>query len=195
MEMTKEQEEFFEKERQRLEAFFKTPTYESFEICYVKNVNEAEVLVSKEHNILDYIALGFACLNKQLKSSSRIINVGYAQYDSPVLVKILNTVKPCKYGGKRLPESAMMHVLDEISNITREYYTNPEYDIHIQITGAIFAPFITSIVMGYAKEDEMVLLFRNFEDNAYAQELAFENLKKFIISSTLGSLYEFYFGE
>lgn len=193
-ELTKEQQEFFEKEEKRLEAFFETPMYESFKIQYVKKPEKADVLISNNHNIFDYLAIGFICLNKQLKGNpERVVYVGHKKYDNIDVIKLMDKIYPISGGGKRVPGTALSELIDQIADVAERYYKNPK--VYSRMSGLIFAPHITCVAMGYYEDPDMSLEFENFDDTIYAQQLAFNNLKKHIISSSLGAIYAMLYGD
>lgn len=193
-ELTKEQQEFFEKEEKRLETFFENPIYESFKIRYVKKPEKADVFISKNHNIFDYLAIGFICLNKQLKGyTERVVYVGHKKYDNIDVIKLMDNIYPLNGGGKRVPGTALSELIDQIADVAERYYKNPR--VCSRMSGLIFAPHLTCVSMGYYEDPDMLLEFENFDDTIYAQQLAFNNLKKHIISSNLGAIYAMLYGD
>ena len=192
--LTKEQEKFFEEEKMRLEKFFEEPIYQNYKIVFVENEKNPDVYISRENNNLDYLTIGFACLAKQIKGDiSNIIFVGHKDYPDCFFVKLFDLVRPPKHGGKRLPSTALMDSVKNIEIVLNRYYQDPDA---INITmGMTFCFQATAVLMGYIKSPDIDLKFKYFCDTMYAQELAYQNIKRYVISSNLGALYEMLFGE
>ena len=192
--LTKEQEEFFEKEEKRLEDFFETPMYESFKIQYVKDTQNADIYISRSHDILDYLAIGFVCLCKQMEGDSeRVVYVGHKHYDSIKKTRLMDQLFPLKAGAKRVPTTPLFDLIEQIADIAERYYKNP--NVCTKMTGLTFAPYVTSVAMGYCEKHDIILEFNDFKDTVYAQQIAFYNLKKHIIASNLGALYAMIYGD
>ncbi len=86
-----------------------------------------------------------------------------------------------------------MELLDETSAVLQKYFSDKTYATFA--AGILFYSQVTSVVMGYSEDSTITLEFENFNDTVSAQKLAFENLKKLVISNCLGSLYALIYGD
>lgn len=184
--MTKEQKEFFEREEKRQELLFEEPNYSKYKICYITDSNKADISISKHHIIFDYLAIGYACLAKEIKGDKEhVIYVAHKHYPNMEWVKIQDKIFPPECGGKSIPSNALIEITEDITKILERYYKNPEYPN--MLAGIMLYTSVTSAEMGYTEKVD-ILDFENFDDTISAQKLAFKTIKKLVISNWLGSL-------
>lgn len=193
--LTKEQKDFFERKEAELEAMFTNPQYSDYTIHYVQNPKKADVIISKQHISFDYLAIGLACLAKEIKNSDKekIIYVAHKKYPTIENVLLSDILFPPKFGGRSLAPNALMKLLDETSAVLQKYFSDKTYAT--SMAGFLFYSQVTSVAMGYSEDSTITLEFENFNDTVSAQKLAFENLKKLVISNCLGSLYALIYGD
>lgn len=192
--LIKEQEKFFEEEKIRLENFFEEPEYQNYKIVFVENDQNPDVYISGEHNNLDYLTIGFACLAKHANGdNSNVILVGDKDYPNCFCIKPFNQAIPSKHGEKYLPPTALSDSLKNIEIVLNQYYKDPK-----RINIAVLLNFCfqaTGAFMRYINSPDIDLNFKDFTDTMYAQKLAYENIKRHVISSKLGVLYKKHFRE
>ena len=63
------------------------------------------------------MAIGFICLNKQLKGDTeRVVYVGHKKYDNIDVIKLMDNIYPLNGGGKRVPGTALSELIDQIAD-------------------------------------------------------------------------------
>ncbi len=197
---TKQQQmqDFFEVNRSELLKKFSEPQYNKYKIKYTRFSFKADLRISPNHNITDYLAIGLACLAKDLKTGAnkkgkRIIYVKHKKYPTPSQVRQYEALAPSPYGGRPLPPNALLELIDECYKILDEYFHDKSY-INC-LAGMLVYSTVTCAVMEYTDPSSMDLEFENFNDTVSAQKRAFETLRDLIISNILGGLHEIFYGD
>ncbi len=193
--LTQKQKEFFKRKKAELNAQFVEPKYWKYTIQYVKRANQADVAISKNHIIFDYMAIGIACLAKELKNSQdkKVIYVLHRDYLSIGESKLYNTLFTQKANTYSLFENALSQLTDEPKLILDEYFSDKTYPSFM--AGLLLYSQVTYTAMGYSQNPNVSLDFENFNDTINAQKLAFDTLKKLVIDNYLGSLQAFLNGD
>ena len=194
-ELTQEQKELFKRKEEELKAKFTEPKYLEYTIKYIKDASKADLTISKQHNIFDYLAIGIACLAKEIQdcNGEKTIYAVHKNYPSIEAVQLHDILLGTKSGGHSLANNALMELFEEPSIILEQYFADKNYANFLG--GILLYSIITATVMGYAENPDLILDFENFNDTIAAQKLAFETLKKLIISNCLGTLHAFLFGD
>lgn len=193
--LTQEQKDFFDREEAKLLADFRDPQYVDYTIKYVTDPQQADVKISKNHIIFDYLAIGIACLAKEIKNpdGEKVIYAIHQEYPSIEQVVLHDELYPPQFGGRSLAPNALSDLLTEPDIILQKYFNNKAY--LTAFSGFLMYSTVTTTVMGYTENPELTLDFENFNDTIAAQELAFETLKKLTISNCLGALYACLYGD
>lgn len=193
--LTQEQKDFFERKEEELKAQFSEPQYVEYTIKYVKNPRKADVKISKQHIIFDYLAIGMACLSKEIKSNSKkkVIYAVHQKYPTMEDMRLHDLLFPPAFGGHSLPPNALTDLMDETSLVLQTHFHDEKYSTFL--SGLLVYQCVTTVAMGYSEDSNVTLDFENFNDTIAAQKLAFETLKKLTISNCLGALYAFFYGD
>ena len=189
--MTNEKE-LFERLEAEIASKFLEPEYRDFQLTYVSNSKEADVKISTENNIFDFLAIGIVALSKLANGDTSNITITYGNYYSIKISKLLSSlVSLRKSAGRPLYPNALSDLLEQSTIVLQKYFTDEQYPV--SIAGVLLCTTVTSIVMGYQENFlEIDLKVSNFDDNIVAQKLAFTTLKKLVISNYLGSMAQLF---
>lgn len=186
MSLTPGQTEHLDKMREDMSSKFTEPEYNNYRLIYTTDESKADVIISKNHTVLDYMAIGFVALAKADTSDDPVIVAMHEKQnknnEESCKVFIGNNVHP-------LNPTSLLHVYEEINSIVQKHLSYENFaGFGIGLTLPLY---FSCIYNGHFEFPEINMEFESFDDILYAQKLAFSNLKEFTISSYLGSLAEF----
>lgn len=185
-------EQYLTQLEEEMSSKFKEPKYKNYRLIYTTDPDKADVKISKNHTALDYLAIGFVALSKQSKEDTPIIlaihddTMGNNQ--DPYCHVFIDETSPAH----PLPHNALVEIYQNIDTVVITYLSHPGFSPWG--IGLGLPPYFTSLQMGYFKNPDIIFDFEDFNDVLFAQKLAFSNLKKYTISSYLGSLETFITG-
>lgn len=178
--------DFFKKEEQKLFERFKEPEYATYEIVTTKDLSLADLKVSPNNDIFDYLAIGIVCLFKQITgcTDKKIYIWNFENYSSDSGITAL-------YNGKS--RTMVPNALsDFVGKGTCEYILKKCFQEDKMYTVNLAALFlytdVISIHMEMLKIDGVTLEFKDFNDTLNAQQLAFNTLRTLMISHWLGAI-------
>lgn len=193
MELTQEQITFLEEEEKKLLNRFKEVTYSQYEIVPVEDISRADLKISPENNIFDYLAIGIVCLFKEITgcTDKKVYVWSFSTYssESSGITAIHNGIY------KAMIPNALS---DFVGKGTCDYILKKCFDedqlYHIHLADLFVYTDITSIQMGMLSIDGVSLEFKNFNDTIEAQKLAYSTLKTLMVNRWLGGLQEYMLG-
>ena len=193
MEFTKEQMDFFKEEEKKLLERFTEPEYAAYEIVTTEDLSLADLKVSPDSNIFDYIAIGVVCLFKQITGCT----------DKKVYVWNFKNYSPnsgisafCNGKTRTMLPNALS---DFVGKGTCEYILrkcfqeDKMYNVHL--ADLFLYTDITAIHMGMQEFDGITLEFKDFNDTLTAQQFAFSTLRTLMISHWLVAIQAYMIGD
>ena len=178
------------------EKFSEPSAYKNFKIKYVNKPEKADVKVSRNHVLADYLAIGITCLRKELEGiKGHTVNVfNESKYSS---FEMLSFYKRFMYDSVTI-NCQQMNALDElmvtksVSVIIHAFYKEV---LQLPVEPGIHICRHLQMLMLYHYDSECIeippcrmnveALFENFDDTVRAQKLAYTTIRELLITFLL----------
>lgn len=186
-------DEFWNQKEQELLERFTEPHYLEYKIVPTTEESKADLKISENHNIFDYLAIGIVCIFKELTGcTEKTVYVRYKKYPeaSESGIQVFTNA-----GVSYMQPNALSDLLE--LNVSQYVLHNYFKEDKFYCIGATMPDFflysdVTMIHMWLMEFKGIDLKFDKFEDTKAAQQKVFNILKTLLISHWLGALQEFY---
>lgn len=186
-------DEFWKQKENELLERFTEPNYVDYKIVPTTEEGKADLKISNDHNIFDYLAIGIVCIFKELTGcTDKIVYVRHKKY--PIASK--SGIQVFTNAGVSYMQPNALSDLLELGiakYILHKYFEEDLiYCIDATMPDLFLYTDVTTMQMGLFEFEGIDLKFDKFEDTKAAQQKAFNILKTLLISHWLGALQEFY---
>lgn len=176
--------------RKEEEESFVAPELKAFHIRYVEEGEEADLQVSQNHTIQDFLAIGVVALVKSVEKAedSNEILVSHNTQMATEVGKLYTSRIPA---GRAMPEDALMSVTQKVDYIYQGTYHGkcPAAMVGINFCMCVSAHLLGAEVIPQ-KEAEDYFSFENFEDTIAAQKKVFTLLTRIHSATMAGVMAE-----
>lgn len=181
--------EFWKQKEKELLERFTEPTYVEYKIVSTTEEGVADLKISNDHNIFDYLAVGIVCIFKELTGcTEKTVYVRHIQYPtSETLFASDNLFAKIPNALSDIMELGVVKYI-----LSKCFKKNEMFDTNISMLNYFLYKDIREISLGLLEIEEINLDFDNFEDTEMAQKKVFNILKTLLISHWIGALQEFY---
>lgn len=186
-------DEFWKQKEKDLLERFTEPTYVEYKIVSTTEEGVADLKISNDHNIFDYLSVGMVCIFKELTGcTDKTIYVKHKIYpdDSESGIQVFTNT-----GVSYMQPNALSDLLtlDVSKYVLHKCFKEDKlYCIDAAMPDFFLYTDVTTMYMGLLKFEGIDLKFDKFEDTKAAQKKVFNILKTLLISHWLGALQEFY---
>lgn len=171
----------------KAESEFTEPAYVEYKVRYVENKEYADVCVSKNHTLKDYLVMGAVALSKAVKNETGEILVYNLEKENKETFQVIQ-------GGHRkdakMNSELLLQVHEPVDEIFKSLYKG-----ELKVSGLGLAMMMSmaahfSEVNPFSDEITSELKFKNFDDVKTAEENIFFLIKKFYGATIRGWHHE-----
>lgn len=171
------------------ESTFAMPDYTSYRVRYVENREEADVCVSKNHTLADYLVLGFCCLAKSVRKESGEIRVFNLTEEVTETVVVLEENHSRNV---KMNSELFIQICEYVDCTCHALYQNSMEMLFFGFGLSVSTELMTHFSGVNTLPNEVMeqLKFTYFDDTVTAEKNAFFLIKKMYEASLAGYYYE-----